>query len=70
METMIAQHLHARPAERHEGLRPAREIALHSRAVARRAKLDATPVAASEGRAHRRPTRARRAWAWARAVTA
>ena len=67
---MITQHMLAQRVERHEALRPAREITLRSRAVARSEKLYATPVAAPEEPAHRRPARARNVWAWARALTA
>jgi hypothetical protein len=67
---MITQHLLARRVELHDGLRPAREIALGTRASARRERLYATSVAAPERPAPRRPARARRAWAWARALTA
>jgi len=70
METMITHHLLAQRVERHEALRPAREITLRSRAVARSERLYTTPVAVPEGPATRRPARARRAWAWARALTA
>ena len=69
METMITHHLLAQ-REHHEAPRPAREITLRSRAVARGERLYATPVAAPEGPATRRPARARRAWAWARTLTA
>jgi hypothetical protein len=67
---MITQHLLAQRVERHEGLRPAREITLRSRATAHRERLYATAVPAPKGPALRRPARARRAWAWARALTA
>jgi hypothetical protein len=67
---MITQHMLAQRVERHEAPRPAREIALRSRATARSERLYATPVAAPEGPATRRPARARSAWAWARALTA
>jgi hypothetical protein len=67
---MITQHLLARRVERHGGLRPAREIALSSRAVARGERLYATRVAAPERPVPHRPARARKAWAWARALTA
>jgi hypothetical protein len=70
MDTMITQHMLARRVERHEGLRAAGEITLSSRASARRERLYATSVAAPEGPAPRRPARSRRAWAWARALTA
>ncbi len=67
---MITQHMLAQRGERHEALRPAREITLRSRAVARSEGLYATPVAAPEGPAIRRPARSRTVWAWARALTA
>jgi hypothetical protein len=67
---MITQHMLARRVERHEALRPAREIALSSRSIARGERLYPTPVAAPDGPAPSRPARARRAWAWARTITA
>ena len=70
METMITHHLLTQRVERHEAFRPAREITLRSRAVARSERLYATPVAVPEGPATPRHARARRAWAWARALTA
>jgi hypothetical protein len=66
--TMITQHMLARRVERHEALRPAKEIALRSHALARRERQYATAVAAPEGPAPSRPARARRAWARAFSV--
>jgi len=66
---VITQHMLAQRVERHEALRPAREIALSSRAIARGERLYTTPIAAPEGPAPRRPARTGRAWAWARALT-
>jgi hypothetical protein len=67
---MITQHMLAQRVERHEAPHAAREITLRSRAVARSERLYATPVAAPNGPAPSRPARARRAWAWARTITA
>ena len=60
----------ARPFEHHEALRPAKEIALRSRELARRERRIHLSLPVPDAPAPRRPARRARAWAWARALTA
>lgn len=63
-EAMITQHLLARPLERREAPRLAREITLRSRELARREERERRPaLAAPEPAPPRRPARAARALA-------
>jgi hypothetical protein len=68
--TMITQHMLARRPVPAEGPRPAGEIALRSRELARREERARREPTAPPAAASYRPARARRAWAWARALTA